>query len=482
MPGARSAAAIDPGEFLAAASHFYSVFRLAKLFEPNNATVRERLVRLDESIQAILRKAGEIRFEIRSGFLLINWTRVKFTAPTNHIFRFFLGEFTAREIGAVSFFPGLTADELGRFMVFLARSEIPKTHPFETLQKMLGSADLPHVHWDKISPEEVGELVDKSSAPMFFLGIFHLQKLFGDRQGVWNFTVTKRWIQSICDLINLDESFLLGLVNLKNYRDYVLNHSVNVCVLSLALGKRIGLTRPELMDLGISAALHDVGKLDVPREILEKPGRLDDRERAVMERHSHTGANALIRLMMAHELPIAAVQVALEHHVRADRGGYPHYVRRTRVNLFSRIVKITDYYDAITTRRVYRPGVLTPEAALRHMAAGSGTEFDALLFRAFARLMGPYPVGSLVALDTGEIAVVIETHTSPALVRKPKIKIIADAGGRKFDGPVIDLAEQDGGAGSPLSERRIGKVLDADAYGIRVADYFLARALGDPAA
>jgi hypothetical protein len=201
-----------------------------------------------------------------------------------------------------------------------------------------------------------------------------------------------------------------------------------------------------------------------------------------MERHSHTGANALIRLMMAHELPIAAVQVALEHHVRADRGGYPHYVRRTRVNLFSRIVKITDYYDAITTRRVYRPGVLTPEAALRHMAAGSGTEFDALLFRAFARLMGPYPVGSLVALDTGEIAVVIETHTSPALVRKPKIKIIADAGGRKFDGPVIDLAEQDGGAGSPLSERRIGKVLDADAYGIRVADYFLARALGDPAA
>ena len=117
MPGARSAAAIDPGEFLAAASHFYSVFRLAKLFEPNNATVRERLVRLDESIQAILRKAGEIRFEIRSGFLLINWTRVKFTAPTNHIFRFFLGEFTAREIGAVSFFPGLTADELGRFMV-----------------------------------------------------------------------------------------------------------------------------------------------------------------------------------------------------------------------------------------------------------------------------------------------------------------------------------------------------------------------------
>jgi HD-GYP domain-containing protein (c-di-GMP phosphodiesterase class II) len=363
-------------------------------------------------------------------------------------------------------------------MVFLARAEIPRTNPFETLQKMLDPIHLPHVHWDRISKEEVGELADKSSAPMFFLGIFHLQKLFGDRQGIWNFTVTKRWIQSICDLITLDESFLLGLVNLKNFQDYVLNHSVNVCVLSLALGKRIGLTRPELMDLGISAALHDVGKLDVPREILEKPALLDARERAVVERHSHSGANTLIRLMMAHELPIAAVQVALEHHVRADMNGYPRYVRRKRVNLFSRIVKITDYYDAITTRRVYRPGVLAPETALRQMASGSGTEFDALLFRAFARLMGPYPIGSLVALNTGEIAVVTETHAHPGLARRPKIKTVTDAAGRKIDGPVIDLAEQDGGLGAAPSGRKISRVLDAEAYGIRVADYFLARALG----
>ncbi|MGD0781450.1 MAG: HD domain-containing phosphohydrolase [Candidatus Aminicenantales bacterium] len=478
MPESRPASPYDPGELLAIATRFYSVFRLAKVFEPNNATMQERLAQLAESVQAILRKAGEIRIEIRSGFLLINWTRLKFTAPTHHIFRFFLDEFMARQIGAVSFFPGLTSDELGRFMIFLARTEIPKTHPFETLQNMFGAAALPHVHWDKISPDEIGEMADKNPAPVFFLGIFHLQKLFGDRQGVWNFRVTKRWIQSICDMIALDESFLLGLVNLKNFEDYVLNHSVNVCVLSLALGKRIGLTRPELMDLGISAALHDVGKLDVPREILEKPAALDARERAVIERHSHTGANTLIRLMMAHELPIAAVQVALEHHVRADMNGYPRYVRRKRVNLFSRIVKITDYYDAITTRRVYRPGVLSPEAALRQMAAGSGTEFDALLFRAFARLMGPYPIGSLVALNTGEIAIVTETHVQSALARRPKIRIIADPAGRKIDGPVIDLGESDGGPGAAPSGRRIGKVLDADAYGIRVADYFLARAMG----
>ena len=478
MAGSRPASPYDQRELLAVASNFYSVFRLAKVFEPNNATIQERLAQLDESVQAILRKTGETRIEIRSGFLLLNWTRLKFTAPTHHIFRFFLNEFMSREIGAVSFFPGLTRDELGRFMVFLARTEIPKTHPFETLQNMLGSTALTHVHWDKISPEEIGEMADKNPAPIFFLGIFHLQKLFGDRQGVWNFSVTKRWIQSICDMIALDESFLLGLVNLKNFEDYVLNHSVNVCVLSLALGKRIGLTRPELMDLGISAALHDVGKMDVPREILEKPDALDARERAVIERHSHTGANTLISLMMAHELPIAAVQVALEHHVRADMNGYPRYARRTRVNLFSRIVKITDYYDAITTRRVYRPGVLTPEAALRQMAAGSGTEFDALLFRAFARLMGPYPIGSLVVLTTGEIAVVTETHARPGFARRPKIKIIADATGRKIDGPDIDLAEQDGGSGPAPSGRAIRKVLDADAYGIRVADYFLARAMG----
>jgi HD-GYP domain-containing protein (c-di-GMP phosphodiesterase class II) len=476
MSNPRPASSFDSGELLALASRFYTVFRLAKLFEPNNATVRDRLVELVESVQAIIRKAGEIRIEVRSGFLLINWTRLKFEASTHHVFRFFLDEFMARQIGAISFFSGLTADELGRFMVFLARMEYPKNQPFETLQKMLGQADLPHARCEKISPEEIGELADNSPAPMFFLGIFHLQKLFGDRVGVWNFYVTKRWIQSVCNLMALDESFLLGLVNLKNFEDYVLNHSVNVCVLSLALGKRIGLTRPELMDLGISAALHDVGKLDVPKEILEKPAMLDARERAVIERHSHTGANDLIQLMMTHDLPVAAVQVALEHHVRADMNGYPRYVRRKRLNLFSRIVKITDYYDAITTKRVYRKDVLTPEAALRQMASGSGTEFDALLFRAFARMMGPYPVGSLVVLRSGEIAIVTENHTPPGLARRPKIKIIALASGRKIDGPVVDLAEGDDEPAPAPSARAIVKVLDPEAYGIRVADYFLARA------
>jgi HD-GYP domain-containing protein (c-di-GMP phosphodiesterase class II) len=476
MASLRSFAPFEHEELQAIASRFCTVFRLAKLFEPNNATMRDRLARLQESVQTMIRTAGEIRIEVRSGFLLINWTRLKFDASTHHIFRFFLDEFRARRIGAITFFSGLTADELGRFMIFAARTEIPKTMPYETLQKALEAAELPHVHWDKISPEEADERADKSPAPMFFLGIFHLQQLFGNRQGAWNFYVTKRWIQSVCDLITLDESFLLGLVNLKNFEDYVLNHSVNVCVLSLALGKRIGLTRPELMDLGISAALHDVGKLDVPKEILDKPAMLEPHERAIIERHSHTGANTLIKLMTTRELPIAAVQVALEHHVRADMDGYPRYVRRKRVNFFSRIVKITDYYDAITTKRVYRKTAFTPEAALLQMANGAGTEFDNLLLRAFIRMMGPYPVGSLLAVEGGEIAIVIENHPHPRMARRPKIKIIADASGRRVDGPIVDLAEREEEPGATPSRRSILKVLDPDHYGIRVADYFLARA------
>jgi HD-GYP domain-containing protein (c-di-GMP phosphodiesterase class II) len=475
MAGSRTVSPFDHSELLAIASRFYTVFRLAKLFEPNNATMRDRLSQLQEAVQSMIQKAGEIRIEVRSGFLLVNWTRLKFDASTHHIFRFFLEEFRDRQIGAVTFFSGLTPEELGRFMVFMSRTEIPKTLPFETLQKTLGASQMPHVNWDKISSEEIGERADKSPAPMFFLGIFHLQQLFGNRDGAWNFYVTKRWIQSVCDLITLDESFLLGLVNLKNFEDYVLNHSVNVCVLSLALGKRLGLTRPELMDLGISAALHDVGKLDVPREILDKPAMLEPHERAIIERHSHTGANTLIKLMTTRELPIAAVQVALEHHVRADMDGYPRYVRRKRVNFFSRIVKITDYYDAITTKRVYRKAAFTPEAALRQMAAGAGTEFDALLLRAFTRMMGPYPVGSLVAVSGGEIAIVTANHAHPGLARRPKVKIVADAAGRRIDGPIIDLAAGKDGAGAP-DGRAIAKVLDPDTYGIRVADYFLARA------
>jgi hypothetical protein len=167
--------------------------------------------------------------------------------------------------------------------------------------------------------------------------------------------------------------------------------------------------------------------------------------------------------------------VALEHHLKVDMSGYPKYIRKKDISLFSKIVKIVDYFDAITTKRVYRPRALTREQALTVMKERSGDEFDPILLKVFVTMIGAHPIGSLVVLDSGEIGIVFEANPHPAFQLRPKVKIIVGPSKNMIDGELIDLAEID-----PITakfRRSIVKSLDADKYGINVADYFLAKAV-----
>ena len=166
--------------------------------------------------------------------------------------------------------------------------------------------------------------------------------------------------------------------------------------------------------------------------------------------------------------------MALEHHVKEDLTGYPRSYRKHTINLFSRIVKVTDFFDAITTKRVYRTSHFTRDEALTLMLAQSGREFHPALLREFVKMMGVYPVGSLVALDTGDLAIVMENSPETRLLLRPVVKIVAGADGGRVDGQVADLSEQDPEKKAYL--RTIVKALDPEKYNIRVADYFLARA------
>jgi HD-GYP domain-containing protein (c-di-GMP phosphodiesterase class II) len=452
---------------------FYIVLKLAKVFEPNNRHLIERITLFFSAIRPIFQNHEDIQIQIQQDSVFINGIRLKFDFSTYHIFKFVLQEFQGRQIGSLSFISGLTEEEFVRFMIFLARKKISKDNPFEQLAEDFRTAAFRRIQITKISDAEQAELSEKNAMPTYFLGICHMKQLFKeDREGL-NLYLTKRWIQSIYNHITNDESFLFGLLNIKNFEEYTLNHSVNVCILCLALGRRLGLTRKELVELGISAALHDVGKLDVPKEILEKPGKLDPQERAIIERHSHLGAIKLLQLKADQDIPLPAIQVALEHHCKADLSGYPKYIRRTHLTLYSKIVKIADYYDAITTKRVYRSKAFTHDEAIKLMLEKRKEEFDPIILEAFIRMMGLYPIGSLVLFDTGEIGIVFENNPHFLFAHRPKVKLITDALGNKMDGPVVDLTEVD--ADPKKFKRKIIKSLDQDKYDIQVADYFLAR-------
>lgn len=455
---------------------FHIVDKIAKIYDTNNDAFQEQGKLLFESLAAMLEEKDEASFRVRHGALLLNGVRLKFGVGTYGIFKSVLEELRTRDVEALTFLPGLGLDELFRFMSLFAKREKKDEAVYAQLVADLDAAGVEHVELEKISAEEVAPGLHKNTARMFFLSIVHLKESFArdQRKEPIKINTTRRLMQSIYNHIVEDEGFVHGLTNIKNHDEYTLNHSVNVCLLATALGRRLGLSRSEIVDLGMAAFFHDLGKTETPLDILNKPGRLTDAERAVMEKHPFHGAEKLVLLKEFQRLPLRAIHVALQHHIKEDLSGYPRYFKKDDVNLFSKIVKVVDVFDAITTKRVYRTTDFTRAEAMSLMLEQSGTEFNPVILKAFVNMMGVFPIGSLVALTSGEVGIVHDINPDPKLLLRPSVKLITDAEGNKVDGEVVDLSEKD--PETNRYPRTIATALNPHDYGIEVADYFLAQA------
>ncbi|HHB75241.1 MAG TPA: HD domain-containing protein [Desulfobulbus sp.] len=213
-------------------------------------------------------------------------------------------------------------------------------------------------------------------------------------------------VQNMVDLIMDDDNILLGLSTIRDYDDYTFTHSVNVAILSVCLGNRIGLSRALLGRLGLSGLFHDLGKIDVPIKILNKPGRLADEELAELQKHSLNSVRRIIRLRASYDKKAEILLPPFEHHLKYDLSGYPKTPRKRPLTLLGRIVAIADVYDAITSQRIYRSRFLSPDQALGLMLKGSGTDFDPLLLKVFINMLGVYPLGTILKFDNEEMGMV----------------------------------------------------------------------------
>ncbi|MBN2409127.1 MAG: HD domain-containing protein [Candidatus Aminicenantes bacterium] len=453
------------------------ILKGARIYEPNNLLFLRQVTRFLTLLRKALAEYGEASMVSRGNTLFFNNVRLKYGFSDYHFFKFVQEEFQKKQLGRITFNPEVTEDDVKTVMIIWAKGDAQAADPFAALSDEATARGVRHVTFDRMLPSDLTKSRKESAAKVFFLGMTHLEEAFESGEGREKISLgtTRRLMQSVFNHISDHESFVQGLTNIKNFHEYTLNHSMNVCILSVALGKRLGLDRNELVDLGISAFFHDFGKLDTPKEILDKPGKLDDREREIIEKHPYQGAGKLVQFKGFENLPVQAIQVAMEHHVKEDMTGYPRYFKKRTVNLFSKIVKIADFFDAVTTPRVYRTKHFTRDEALTLMLAQGRTEFHPVLLREFVKMMGLYPVGSFVGLDTLELALVVENNPDPALLLRPKVKLIADAAGNKREGEVVDLGEVDPETGK--FRRTIVKVLDPGKYGIQVADYFLAQAI-----
>ncbi len=230
-----------------------------------------------------------------------------------------------------------------------------------------------------------------------------------------------------------DETALLALAAIRSYDRYLSEHSVNVCIFSMMLGRDLGLTVEEVMDLGIAALLHDVGKVFVPSEVVKKPGKLTEEEWMEMRKHPVAGARALAGMR---ELPSLSATVALEHHMYMDGTGYPS-LGHHQPHLSSRLVTIADTYDAMTTERPYRTR-WTPDEAIGWMLYETQDRYDRQLLARFASRAGMFPIGTFVKLSSDDLAVVVGgSRQSP---RRPVVKVVAPRS-RRRQGQVVNLAE-----------------------------------------
>jgi HD-GYP domain-containing protein (c-di-GMP phosphodiesterase class II) len=285
-----------------------------------------------------------------------------------------------------------------------------------------------------------------------------------------NIKKIKRVVQGIVDQILNEESSLIGLTTLRDYDEYTFTHSVNVCIFAVALGKRLGLGKVQLYDLGMAALFHDIGKSRVPSEILNKSTGLTDDEWRLVAAHPWLGALALFQLR-GQDVPYRAIIVAHEHHMKVDLSGYPRPVRDRSLSMFSKIVAVADGFDAATSRRSYQADPFTPADVMREMRDNPRRGMDPVIVKAFINLTGIYPVGTLVILDTFELGIVHAANPVPEMLSRPIVRIISDEQGNLLHpGNLSDLAEQtqDG-----TFRRTIIKTENPERYGIRVGDYFV---------
>lgn len=278
-------------------------------------------------------------------------------------------------------------------------------------------------------------------------------------------------MQDAVNCIMQDESSLLGLANIKNYDEYTFNHSVNVAIYAIALGQRIGIPKMILSHLGMAGLFHDIGKIKIPRAILNKKEKLSAEEWTVIRFHPVVGAEMIIQMKEWGELSTRLIGATFEHHLKYDLSGYPKLSRKRNLTLFGKVVALADFYDALVRPRVYRKFPYVSEKILGLMLERAGKDFDPALVKVFINMIGIFPLGTLVLLNTNEMGIVMQTQEDPDLIDRPRVCLLYYSDGEYRKGKIVDLGEMDDEGRT--FKRSIVKTLDPNEYNLNVAEFLI---------
>jgi putative nucleotidyltransferase with HDIG domain len=401
--------------------------RSAELYAPGHPLVQKSVAALAAACNAQLADASSVVVGFIGDDVVVNDTRLgKGSASLTG----FVRSLRDKEVEKITFHRGVTAEEVKLFLEELAqrKSRTP-------LGDRLMARGVRRIAIGRLAIEE---------APQDQVGIEAARRVYNSAvesaESLWDQAksgekpdpdTARKIIDSLANIVNQDRTSLLALTALKKYDNYTFTHMVNVAALAMAQARTLNLEGPLLREFGFAALMHDIGKVNTPLEVLNKPGKLSNEEFKIMKQHVIDGAHILRKTP---EMPALAPVVAFEHHLKQDLSGYPENIGHRKLNLCTMIVSIADVFDALRSNRPYREGLAT--ARIKSIMGEQGNPaFNQVLLRRFVNLMGLFPIGTIVRLNTEEIGVVSAEHPDDPF--RPQVKVLFSSGGERLEEPVL---------------------------------------------
>ncbi|HEX5131759.1 MAG TPA: HD-GYP domain-containing protein [Candidatus Krumholzibacteria bacterium] len=429
--------------------HLFAASRTLRLYDRSNRAAQRALADAMRPLRLIADREGRAFVRSANDSLLINEFRIAPDPQHYAPFEYWIAELKKRGIEAVDFAAAVTDDEVANFLVELIRTPEGEDACAQLEERLAaaGIASITLTRWIEREARlmEVKKTVTdvrQESNRVYFRTVALVGNVLrtAEEKQLLQVRKAKRLTQQMVDIIQTDESMLLGLTSIKNFDAYTFAHCVNVCILSMLIGDRMRLPKADVARLGVAALMHDIGKTYVPATILNSTGALNPREWELMKYHTFFGVKELSRVNALREA-VDPMFVAMQHHAQFNDNGYPQRPGGWNLRLFSRIVTVADYYDAMTAWRTYQKEPITPDRAMNFILQNAGNVFDPFIAKVFVQAMGLYPVGTIVELDRGEIGVVTRQNTDTRFMHRPVVEVVRNEGDR-VRREIIDLTER----------------------------------------
>ncbi len=368
----------------------YHLIQTAKIYNDNNKLIKEGLAKFKDILDEIT-KEEDLKIQIWRGRFYIGGEKLPYRRETVSIINEMIEYFSGRGLGGLQFLMTsrkVSSENLMNFIRLLDVA-VKQEDPFDWLNKGLRDQVLSWVQIFKEQDEDDDLQRQERGKKAYGYALTSIKEVADKAsQGRAGVRKARRLAQTMVDLVREDQSFTLGLATIKSYDDYTYTHSVNVSLLATCLGEYIGLSKVALEHLCVCGLFHDLGKVEISKEVLLKRGKLSPEEWESMRGHPLLGVRKILRLNVNKAMRSKIILGPFEHHLNPDMTGYPKTQFVKDLSLMGKILRIADVYEALTANRGYRPRSFTPDEALRKMWSEVGKSFDPILLKSFINMMG----------------------------------------------------------------------------------------------